>query len=197
MSISTPLPSGQTLVSSALTTAAITQIFGQLTASILTVQFRANWPTGGAPAWGITQDVVFIRALQADSEFARVRDELISTNNSSSVNKTIVYTRLWEITWEFWGPNSFDNARVLKDVALDVDLMHDTLNASKLYLITNVGQPVRAPEPYGDQWWERTNLSMRFNELVVAQLVTPRMASLEVLVETPNGLAEDLTIQHP
>jgi hypothetical protein len=61
-------PNGLTLTSCALTHQAFEQTLQAVITSILGVAtnpdsaVRIAWPTGGAPSWGITDDVVFLRA---------------------------------------------------------------------------------------------------------------------------------------
>jgi len=53
-------------------------LFQDLTCSILNLdkdrQVRISWPTEGAPAWSITDDVLFIRVVPVDNMYNRQRE---------------------------------------------------------------------------------------------------------------------------
>ena len=155
---------------------------------------RLDWPTGGQPAWAITDDVCFLKATEEDDAYNRVRDRVWTPQDSASVLAQDTYTRVWRVSWSFYGPTAFDNARLLKSTLLTVDFPSDTLQMSKLYLITDTQATTRSPELFQGQWWERTDFSIKLNELVEETLSVPTIASAEILLETERGVQADLTV---
>jgi hypothetical protein len=202
---STTFPNGQTLTSSALSPDALLLILQTLTAQMLGFNpltssdvayrtVRLDWPQGGQPAWGINEDVVFLRAVEDDEEYSRIRDVALATSSISTVRQTITRSRTWRVHWTFYGPHSFDNARLISDAML-LDWTHDALAASKLYVVPEFPAPIYAPELYQGQWWKRTDIEIRLNEGITATVTTPSIASAEVLVYTDQSdLVADLTI---
>ncbi len=197
-----PFPNGQTLVSSALTPDSLLGIYQQLTAQILGFNptsdtdpayaaVRLDWPTAGQPGWAIGDDIAFLAAREEESDYSQIRDLALSPNNATSVLSTYTYTRVWRVSWSFYGPASFDHARLTND-ALVLDWVHDALVPSNLYLV-DVARPRYAPELFSGQWWKRTDLSARYNELVTASIVDTTIASAEVLLYNVRGLAADVT----
>ena len=91
---STTFPDGSTLVSSALAPAALNALLQTLTCQMLGIdpasdalaysKVRLDWPTGGQPAFAITDDVAFLRTTEEDDQYNRIRDKQISPNNSTS-----------------------------------------------------------------------------------------------------------------
>ena|ERR1035438_5034044 len=166
---------------------------------------RQSWPTGGAPSWAITDDVCFIQAVEFDDEYDRLREvqELINTPPVTFTEQTS-YTRVWEITHELYGPNSFDNARKIRS-GIFQQKYHDVLVAaiapmnSGLYLVPDLRPPMRAPELFADQWWERVTFRYRLNELVLENDTVGAVQSVEVKIynqDSPDLAhpARDLTI---
>ena len=83
------------------------------------------------------------------------------------MNQETTYTRVIRCVWSIYGPNSFDNGQTTRDRLFDGDI-RGTLAASNLYPKTNVIAPVRVPEYFQGQWWEREDFSVQFNDELVA-----------------------------
>lgn len=195
---------GQTLVSTALSPQAISTALQSLTVTMLGIdpttdtaaysKVRIDFPTKGDPAWGIGDDVCLIKAIEEDSAYNRVRDRVLAPNDETTVLATDTYVRVWRVTWTFYGPNSFDHARLLKSALFSFDFAHDALLASNLVCVTDFPAPMRAPELFQGQWWERTDFSLRLNEAVTETVTIPTIASAEVQLWTAKGEVADLTI---
>lgn len=156
-------------------------------------QVRVGWQQQGQPAQEINEDVVYIREIEVDDQYNR---EKYKSNYSQTVGQDEAavttyyeqtnYTRVWEVFWEFVGPNSFDHARQVRS-SLFSQATHDIFAASQLYLVTNPAAPRRVPESRDGQWWERTDFSARFNEFVTEVAIAQSVVSAEVIVSTSGG----------
>ena len=155
---------------------------------------RVDWSRGGAPAWKVTDDVCFLRCAEDDDEYNRIREVKLTGRDDVSLTRTTTYTRVWRVNWILYGPNSFDHARMVRS-ALFGPLAHDALAASNLYFIPTPAAPVRLPELFSGNWWERTDFSARFNEAVTEVETISSIASAEIIVETERGIVEDITVQ--
>lgn len=154
---------------------------------------RQAWPTQGAPAYGQTDDVSFVSCTEVDDWYNKVADETTSQNTDGSTSILKEYTRVWRIHWELRGPGSYDRGRLLK-TTMQFDFIRDMVAPFDLYLVPNVGNPVRAPEHFEGKWWERSDLNMHFNEQVNESIVTPTVTSIEVIVETAKGVVLDIEV---
>ena len=198
----TTYPNGQVLTSSALTIPQIQAIFQAVTCTMLGIDastpqsnygVRTAWQTQGAPAWTITDDIVFIECTEDDGEYNKIRDSLLTTNDNVSVTKNFEYTRIWRVMFVARGPNSFDNVRLIKSSLL-LDFINDTLAASNLYLVTALGNGIRVPELVEGQWWERVDLAIQFYEQVNESIVIPSVASVEISTSDKNGVQSDIVV---
>lgn len=126
---------------------------------------RIAWPTDGSPAWGIDEDIVFLRITPQDDRIARHLDVLY-TDESDYALKENGYTRVHRIDWTLYGPNSYDNADLIRYNILNSKFWED-FKQYNLFLITDVTMPVRVPELFNGQWWQRTDFQASYNELVV------------------------------
>lgn len=146
---------------------------------------RIAWPTGGAPSWKIAQDIVFLRITPIDDKMARQLNIVYDPNASdvTIADKKTGYTRVHKIDWTLYGPNSYDNADIIRISIFDNELMME-MKKKNLALITDVSMPTRLPELYNGQWWERTDFSATFNEAVIREKQVPYISSADVRVIT-------------
>lgn len=144
---------------------------------------RLTWPTKGAPGWKIDEDIVFIRVTPEDDKIARHFDILYDTNRSDYALKQTAYTRVHKIDWTLYGPNSYDNADKIRFKILSQDYFED-FKKSNLFLITDVSMPTRLPELFNGQWWERTDFTTSYNELVVRRSQLPYLLGIDVRLLT-------------
>lgn len=201
-----PVPNVGIMTSTGLTAAQMAVIWQNLVLQCLGIapsgptdpvaysQVRIDWPTPGQPAWPITSDVAFIRAVEVPDDYNYAHEVQQPVSNAPTYPENTVYTREWEIGFIFYGPNSCDHARQVK-ACLFQEFIHDILEASNLYIDTMVGTPRRSPELFQNQWWERSGFSVRMNEMVTDTLTKQNVESVEVIVNTFNGVSSDVTIE--
>jgi hypothetical protein len=142
---------------------------------------RIEWPTGGAPAWPIDYDVCFLSINYDDDTYTQQMHTEYSENDSTTANADLVYTAALRVVFNFVGPNSFDNADLVRS-SLFQEPYKTTLAASNLALITNVSMPTRAPELFNGQWWNRTTFFARFYELITRTSTVPYIQTASATV---------------
>jgi hypothetical protein len=128
-----------------------------------------------------------------------------------TITETTSYTRVWQVTWNIYGPNSFETARAIRSglfnqdnaagtILADADgnpiLPFGQLDGNNVYFLPDVAEPVRCPEEENGQWWERVDMVAKFNELVQEESTVETAASVEVIVQADAGIAADFTV-HP
>lgn len=144
---------------------------------------RVEWPTGGAPGWKIDEDVTFIMVNYDDDAITRQVDVTYNPNDANNAYRSVSSTRVLRVNWICYGPNSFDNANNIRNGIFLPD-NSDTLSANNLALIFDLPAPVRAPELFNGQWWDRTSFYARFNELIVQSQSVPYLTSPNVQIIT-------------
>lgn len=203
MPTTTTFPNGQILTSTAISDIEIFDLLQPVTCDMLGLAtldpardyaVRRAWQKAGAPAWKITEDVISIRSTLTSNWYDKLRDVVTTKNSDISVISDIEYTRVWSIRFTGYGPGIFDKIRLIRS-ALLLDWTHDTLAVSNLYLMTNMDTPVRNPELFEGQWWDRTDLAIELYEQVNETLIAPSIASVEVLLETKEGLQKDFVVE--
>jgi hypothetical protein len=154
---------------------------------------RQEWPSEGQPGFDKTDNVTFLRAVEIDDWYNKVRDQGVEPNDATSAVLVTEYTRVWRVSWNLYGPDSYQRATLLKS-ALQLDFIHDSLQAFNVYLMPEIGNPRRFRELERGQWWERTDIDIEFYEQVNEGIVAQTVASVEVQVLDDDGLQLDLNI---
>lgn len=146
---------------------------------------RIAWPTGGAPGWKITEDVTFLRVRSVGNEYSKQRDTEYTPNSDSQLNEITAYTLPRLVSWTVYGPNSFDNIETIRNGLFK---SKDVLRASNLHLVIDVPIPVRCPELFAGQWWERSDLSATFYEKVTRQGIISTITGVNIQIKTEGGV---------
>lgn len=154
---------------------------------------RIEWPQEGQPAWGITEDICFIRATPADTPFSQARDSIDTPNDGVSLTKQTAYTQPWDLHFCLYGPNCADRARLIVS-ALSLDWAHDALAQLGIYVVPRWNRPTYAPEVFQGQWWPRADVTLQFNELVQESLIAPTALGIEVTLVKENILTTEIDI---
>lgn len=155
---------------------------------------RLAWPKGGAPAWKVDDDVAFLRCMEVDDPYNRQREVVNSAIDVTTYNQATGYTVVNSIFWMIYGPNSYANAQTIRDKMFYQDY-HDILARSNIFLNSNVKSPQRSPEFFEGQWWERVDLTMHFNELVIRNITGNVITSAEINLQGERGSPIIKTIQ--
>jgi len=177
-----------------LTQDELNALFQSLTATLTGLRpnsgVRLSWPTRGAPGWKITDSIAFLRVTPTSSPYIQQRNAtFVDAGDGVNVDVTTQSTRVHEVQWTIYSPSAYDLASALKD-GLYTQAAHDTLAASNLYLVLDIPAPVRVPELFNGQWWDRCDLQANFNEDVLRYSQTPYLESAQVTLETEDGQEE-------
>jgi len=142
---------------------------------------RTTWPTKGAPAWKITEDVTFLLITFDDDSVTRQMDVAYLNKDANNANRIMSYTRVIRVNWICYGPHSSEDADTIRS-SLFLPQIAEQLLKNNMALITDVSMPMRTPELFNGQWWERASLFVRFNEKVVRQSEIPYITSADVRI---------------
>jgi hypothetical protein len=177
-----------------LTLSEIKKVFYDLTKIMVNVltEVRMSWPTGGAPAFDINDNMVFLRITTVPSPTMHMQreDKYSQVGSPEEGNMQTGYTRILEIGWIFYGQNSWDDANMVNNKIFYQE-NHDILARKNLYLVPNFDPPRRMPEPWQGLWYERVDLKMNFNERVVVNYPVPYLESARIIVVDHSGVIHE------
>jgi hypothetical protein len=155
---------------------------------------RIDWPVQGQPFQNNTVDGCYIRCVTQDELYTRVRDlTLTQAASNLPLVENWSYTRCWRVHWTFYGPNSSDRARLVHS-ALFMDYFNEQLANNNLYPITDFTMPVRFPEQFNAQWWERADFYADMYESVTETIQPGIATSVEIVVQDSVGVRADITV---
>lgn len=140
---------------------------------------RIAWQQRGQPGFLFGSDVATIRCTEVEVDYNKTRNLTTTANDGVSVTQTYTYQRTWRIFLSLYGPNGFDNARMLKS-ALLLDWTHDILASLNLYCVPAFSRTIRVPELVDGQWQERSDWEFLLNEGITEHIVTATVASVEI-----------------
>ena len=202
MSITTTYPNSQQLVSNALTLPAIQAVVQNLTLGMIgqiqsetSPVVRIQFPTQGAPFGEASDDLCYIRCTTVENPYDRIRYKFMRAieGTDETVQEAQNYTRTWTVHWCLYGPNSTDNARMVKS-ALFQDYFCFQLQESNLFPVSDYPAPIRAPELIDGQWFERVDYEAVMHEFVTETITYGTVASVEVIGNDNAGQIFDVTI---
>lgn len=138
---------------------------------------RTTWPTSGAPAWKIEEDVCFLSITQRDDLINRQRN-IRYEEVGEHLKRITEYTRVINCSYILYGPNSYDHAELLQHL-LFLPEYKEMFNENHLYLIPDIVAPIRSPELYSGRWWERSNFEANFNLYVRREQIVEHIEDIE------------------
>lgn len=200
MGMNISYPDGSTLTSTALTVAQINLILQQLSLGMMgqtvnpTNDFvRIAWPTEGAPFSDVSEDICYLSCVPRDHSYDKIRDRSNESASDPNLEEIWTYTRVWEIRWVLYGPNSTDYARALRS-ALYQDYFTEALQNSQLFPESDFPQPIRVPEQINGQWYERVDFKCLMYEFIQETILRQTVESVEVIVKNSDGTIADVTV---
>ena len=150
----------------------------------------------GGPAWDHSEDVCSITVKEEDEGYNRQHDVQYANKDALTVTRTTGETTIINVQWVFYGPNAFEKAREVKRKIFYQEY-HDFLASEKVFVIPDIQAPRRAPElwpPQGGKWWERWDLNILFNALVIAEHDVSIITSAEIEIDDLLGQVADIVI---
>jgi hypothetical protein len=202
-------PNGQTLTSSALTPAQINVIIQSLTCGMIGIPIpvnpgdtgyaavRVSWQQQGEPFQDANDDVCYILCTPQNVDYSRIRDRIVAGLGTcpSPLLETWLYTKGWNITWHFYGPNSEDRARAVRS-AMFMDYANDQLSLSSLFPVNEPPEVVRLPQEINGQWFEYAEFHIDMYEQVTETVNDGVVTIVEVKVYegTHTGPVADFTV---
>ncbi len=128
---------------------------------------RWKYPVDGQPDWKITDNIIFLNTSEQNDDYGKQINSEFKTENGT-VMRYMSRTRVWQVLFTVYGPNSYDIANSIKD-GVFTQKIHDNLSKNSVFLVPNLPVCVQSNEMFAGQWWERWDLTLIFNELYELQ----------------------------
>ena len=143
---------------------------------------RISWPEEGQPTWEISDDLIFLRCYEINDSINKEREHTDEYQVSpDEFARDTKYSVVMAVDVILYGPNSFENARNIRDGIFSEDIKL-ILKQNDIYLKPKEDQitPKRADEYFEGRWWRRTDIGFRFNEKMVVSTTIPAIDSVNI-----------------
>lgn len=144
---------------------------------------RISWPTKGSPAWRIDENVAFIQVTPTPNPTIQQQDTNLVVVDSQSLTSQKTYLREISVDIVCYGSGAWNDAETIWNGFLSETILQ-TLEKNYLGFIDREG-PVRVPELFNGQWWDRADLTLRFYEGVKKETTIKAFGSVVIGI---NGL---------
>lgn len=183
-----------------LTLQQVEDIFVDLTSQILGYnpvtqgnKVRTTWPRVGQPGFKSSDDVVFIKINTEFDPITQQRDVNYSDVSVDVLKRKASYTRVQSIRWTIYGPNAYDIADKIRN-AIFLPSVYNALAPYHLFLIVDVQVPVRVPEEFNGQWYDRVDFVANYNEHVIRESDISTLKDIKITTKTQKGVTKDVNI---
>lgn len=148
---------------------------------------RSSWPKSGAPAWNIDDNVLFVKIFDESGQDITQPIDTQLQNAERDINVINGQTRVLRVSLIAYGPDSYGHLLTVRRYF--ATSKSTVLRANKIYIIPDTNTPQRAPELRNAQWWERSDLTLRFNNLMTFDETVNAVESVDVttLLNTKNS----------
>lgn len=147
---------------------------------------RIAWPTQGAPPWKITDDKAFLRLTFENDEYTKQREYTYRRKSNLLASQVMDMTNCVRVAWTFYGPNSWANAFKVFSM-LGNPMLTLSLEQNRVFLIPDMPSPVRSPELFSGQFWERSDVYGRFNVHIRLLQDVPYLLETEISASLDNA----------
>lgn len=148
---------------------------------------RFAYQSDTQPAWEINQNVIVIYVNYLDSQYDKNRDTQYVHLNTDHATENVSYTRVISVDWTLYGPDSFDNADILRTGLLIEDI-RNPMDAQGVKVASEINAPRRIPYEFNNQYWQRVDLYAEFNVATLRNTIIPYFKSVTVEVVTDEGV---------
>lgn len=155
---------------------------------------RIGWQTDGAPAFKITDNMIFLTASPVDNQINRQHNIQLE-ESSPDLLMAKGYTRIMELSVVAYGSNALLNLDKII-FGMFSDSVRASLKAYDIYLVPDVVAPRRMPELFQAQWWERADMKLQFSELLTDETNINVVRSVDVEIQNKDGLLDEFTVEN-
>lgn len=162
------------------------KIFWQELTDVLndpSVQVRISWPQNGSPDWTISEDVIFIQVSEDNGEdITRYMDSRWEDKEEDLLLRQTM-TRVIKLTLTAYGPRSHSLLSYIRHRLMQGRY---SLQKQKLFVIPEPSTLQFVPELFQTRWWGRSDLTMRFNSLIVFDTDVNAIKEVDVTLKPTN-----------
>ena len=121
---------------------------------------RITYSPLGNPDWTMEEDVVFVTIMEASGDDVSQPVHELWKDDGEDLLREHYATRVLQVIFTAYGPNGYDHLVQLRHTLLDGS---SVLRSANIFIIPDSDTPQCVPEFFNNMWFERTDLTLRFN----------------------------------
>ncbi len=142
---------------------------------------RLTYSTFGKPDWTIKENVIFLTfAAMADETTQPIHE--IWKDAGRDLVRVHGANRVIQVSFTAYGPDCVESLIKLKHAFMDGSAV---LRKADILLIPDESVPRYAPEIYQNMWWDRADMSLRFNNTMTWE------EDVKAIEEVPVSITEN------
>ena len=139
---------------------------------------RISWPKSGAPDWKIMDDVIFMQLAETDDEISIPLDYDLENDGDNLLLKQGT-SRVFNLRLNAYGPKSYEN---LLRIRIAMVRGRKNLRKQKIFPVPERTPVIKAPELFQGRWWNRADMTLKFNVLMIFKEQIGTIETVNVVV---------------
>ena len=145
---------------------------------------RENYPGDSSPFAKKSENTLYYYVTPTDEPINRQIDTVRTAGSSNNLRQTVSYNRVLQIYLTVYGPDSYDILTNLRLKLLQKASGQNPIRAAGLYLVPDVAEPNLLWEIYQNQWYQRSDLQFRCNQLATLETTIPSVEVADIVIMT-------------
>ena len=145
---------------------------------------RENYPGDSSPFAKKGENTLYYYVTPTDEPINRQIDTVRTAGSGTNLRQTVSYNRVLQIYLTVYGPDSYDILTNLRLKLLSGAAGQNPLRAAGLYLVPDVAEPNLLWEIYQNQWYQRSDLQFRCNQLATLETEIPSVEVADIVLMT-------------
>lgn len=113
----------------------------------------------GQPGFEITQNLIYLNVSPQDDPNDKQQYTLYGPGDNLNATGATTYTTVFSVDFTLYGPNSYDNAVMIKSRILNDDI-REIMTNQLVFPVADIPAPRYAPYDFNDQYYNRTDLTV-------------------------------------
>jgi hypothetical protein len=145
---------------------------------------RIAYQQDNQPSREIDQDIIYLSIKPVDNLYDK---QIESVYDPDYEINEFYYTRVMECTWSCFGPDSFQNADLIR-FSIVQDAIRAALRPYQIFPVPGIVAPDRVQYLFQGQWWERSDLRVLLYVLTLRTISTAYFLGAEINLYDEDGL---------
>lgn len=139
-------------------------------------------------------NAAYLYLSQIDSNTDKATYTALTPSTPQAGIATQFYTRIIQCKWTLYGPDSFDLVDAIRN-AMMTDAVREPLAVQGVFPMVGISAPTHMPELINNQWWDRSDLNVRFSVYTEHSADQSYFGSASVGIQESGGDSELIIIQ--